>query len=438
MGIQQMKVSVSGAEEEYQEQAIEYFMNLPVWPDFNIHNQKTDGLIPSSRVNSWEEFDQVVKHYCENDLDGNYVFRGQKHYLWQLEPTLDRLVKGAVKADLADKHLSNFRLSTRGRLNDKAILDKDSELWALGQHHGLATPLLDWSLSPYVALFFAFEGEDDATWFEANGDCNNYSRTIFILNKAFIQDLGLGESEPDGTVLKIVEPSIDDHGRLVNQAGLFSLAPYGETLESSLYEHLANSGVDVDDVNEVSKYICRIHIPNKPDTRFSCLKKLRKMNIHHASLFPDLIGSSGYCNDLIRDAINSSMIKSESVQFDLSAEEIVKETHVSSPWAMHRLPNDVNGLLLQALIVDDSLKSKTNPSTLSKVVDELIDFINEKAGVDWYKKDSMLARLRNIVRRSLRRQQFPDDFIDLATEALISKSAAMSADVESMSSKGVE
>jgi hypothetical protein len=50
----------------------------------------------------------------------------------------------------------------------------------------------------------------------------------------------------------------------------------------------------------------------------------------------------------------------------------------------------------------------------------------------------MLARLRNIVRRSLRRQQFPDDFIDLATEALISKSAAMSADVESMSSKDVE
>ncbi|WP_201592595.1 FRG domain-containing protein [Psychrobacter fozii] len=433
-----MKASSPLEVEHYQEQAIEYFLNLPIWPEFDIHNKQIDGLIPSCRVNSWEEFDQVVKHYCENDLDGNYVFRGQKHYQWQLEPTLDRLVKGAVKADLAAKHLSNFRFSTRGRLNDKSILDKDSELWALGQHHGLATPLLDWSLSPYVALFFAFEGEDDATWFDDNGDCNNYSRTIFILNKVFIQDLGFDDLEPDGTSLKIVEPSIDDHGRLVNQAGLFSLAPYGETLESSLYTHLTDSGVDVDDVEKVSKYICRIHIPNKPDTRFSCLKKLRKMNIHHASLFPDLIGSSGYCNDLIRDVINSSMNKSESVQVEKTAEEIIKETHASSPWAMHKLPKDVTGLLLQALIVDGSLKAKTNPNNLSKVVDELIDFINEKAGVDWYKKDSMLARLRNIVRRSLRRQQFPDDFIDVATEALISKSAAMSADVESMASKGIK
>lgn len=433
-----MEVGLSGGVEEYHEQDIEYFMNLPVWPEFNIHNKKIDGLIPSCRINSWEDFDLVVKHYSENDLDSSCVFRGQKHYKWQLEPTLDRLVKGAVNAELAAKQLSNFRLSTRGRLEDKTILDKDSELWALGQHHGLATPLLDWSLSPYVALFFAFEGEDDATWFESNGDCNNYSRTIFILNKAFIQDLDIDESEPVGTTLRIIEPSIDDHGRLVNQAGLFSLAPYGETLESFLYKHLAESGVDVDDVNEVSKYICRIHIPNKPDTRFSCLKKLRKMNIHHASLFPDLIGSSGYCNDLIRDAINSSMKKSENTQFKNSEKNIVETLHVSSPWSKHKLPNDVKGLLIQILLVDESLKTKTNPNDLGKVVDELLDFINKKAGVDWYKKDSTLARLRNIVRRSLRKQQFPDDYIDVATEALISNSAAMSADVETMASKDAE
>ena len=64
----------------------------------------------------------------------------------------------------------------------------------------------------YVALFFAFEGADDPTWVDSNtGELNNYSRTIFILNKAFIQDLVDDEGAPQaGEQLQIVEPSIDD------------------------------------------------------------------------------------------------------------------------------------------------------------------------------------------------------------------------------------
>lgn len=412
-----------------------------MWPEFDIFDKTVDGLIPSARIESWEDYDRVVRFYCDNDHEGNYVFRGQKHYKWQLEPTLDRLVHGAVTEDIATKQLRNFKLSTRGRLQDKSVLNSDTELWALGQHHGLATPLLDWSLSPYVALFFAFEGADDPTWIDDDtGDINNYSRTVFILNKLFIQDLmddqGIAQA---GEQLQIVEPSIDDHGRLVNQAGLFSFAPYSEILESSLERHLAESGVDIDDVTEVAKYICRIHIPNEPDTRQACLKKLRKMNIHHASLFPDLIGASGYCNDLIRDAtlgLAKHTSRAELATSVITAESEEQFVEKSESDNKHRLDKaNVKDSLLDALIVDKSIGESIAPKDLMYVVDELLSFINEKAGVDWYKKESILARLRNVVRRALRKQQFPDDYINDSAENLIKTAANKSEEVDREASK---
>ncbi|WP_028765112.1 FRG domain-containing protein [Shewanella colwelliana] len=421
-----------------------YYLNLPMWPEFDIFDKTVDGLIPSARIELWEDYDRVVRFYCDNDHEGNYVFRGQKHYKWQLEPTLDRLVQGAVTEDIATKQLRNFKLSTRGRLQDKSVLNSDSELWALGQHHGLATPLLDWSLSPYVALFFAFEGADDPTWLDGDtGELNNYSRTVFILNKSFIQDLIDGEDVTQaGEQLQIVEPSIDDHGRLVNQAGLFSFAPYGEILESSLEKHLADSGVDIDDVTEVAKYICRIHIPNKPDTRQACLKKLRKMNIHHASLFPDLIGASGYCNDLIRDAIlgaSKHLLYSEPANSLISTESEEQSSEKSESNKKHRLDKaNVKGALLDALIIHDSIYKSVIPKDLMYVVDELLSFINEKAGVDWYKKESILARLRNVVRRALRKHKFPDDYLNDAAENLIKMAADKSEEVDREACKSDE
>lgn len=240
-------------------------------------------------LSNWAYFDDYIR---QEMLDyREFIWRGQCAAHWPLEPTLDRILRR--KQQLQNKrarveHLGKFKLSSRGRRGaHPPQLASDNDWWALGQHFGLATPLLDWTTSPFVAAYFAFYAEENdnadrrAVWGLAKYAAENRSAEI-----------AAGWKSPGRpSVVEFVEPLSDENARLVSQGGLFTRAPDGVTIEDWVH---ANFPAD--------KYYClsKITIPNAD--RAVALRSLNRMNINHLSLFPDLYGASKFVNlDLLID-----------------------------------------------------------------------------------------------------------------------------------------
>jgi hypothetical protein len=384
-----------------------YYLSLPVWPSFAVPNNRIDGLLPSCRVESWAHFVEVVRDRDHNRAKLEMVYRGQRGFSWPLSPTLARnFPNGVIRETDRDMLLENFRLAMRGRGPDLTSID-ESEVWAYGQHVGLATPLLDWSKSPFVSLYFAFsepdpEGED------------NPSRAVYCLDltrlKAELPELFL-------------EPRSNDNSRLVNQAGLFTLTPAGrESLESYIINALEkSSAVDFDgfvdlptDENSfefpddetakrLSSYLCKIHIPN--EKRDDCLAMLRKMNIHHGSLFPDPFGAAQYCNDWLQRSIRED---EEEALLKRQQDESAKRTAQEASKIASRTQSDVSPELdsgsvheriLQTLEVGlNDIQVELN---LEESAIKIIKNYRENESIDWVLKESSKARIRTELARQL-------------------------------------
>jgi FRG domain len=193
------------------------------------------------RAESWTHLHELL--FADSWHEGlarfrsDFVFRGEASRDAQLTTSLQRL--GGDFADVEPHLLRNFR-----KYAQRSDVPEDS-LWhwlALAKHHGLATRLLDWTYSPYVALHFATAypkeyGEDGAIWMV------DFVKTNRLLPKQLrhaVEEQGMNalsaellrEEAPsisafdrlgDDFVVFFEPPALDD--RIVNQYALFSLMP---------------------------------------------------------------------------------------------------------------------------------------------------------------------------------------------------------------------
>ena len=254
---------------------------------------------------SWNEFHNVTEKLL--DL-GDFIWRGQIND-WPLISKFDRMVKSNREAKLKI-HMKDFLRAIKGRRgNNPPELDKTGDIWSLGQHYGLVTPLLDWTESPFVAAYFAFKEKSFKILQNAmitvmlKGSEKKKqkesvlksapSRFIYGLSKDIVR-WGPSKSEGSGPYahfIKFVEPLSDENARLLNQKGLFTI-PMSGGIE---IEKTVKRCYSADKKKGRSRIIfVKIQIPEI--VREICLRNLNRMNINHATLFPDLIGAADYCN----------------------------------------------------------------------------------------------------------------------------------------------
>ena len=223
---------------------------------------------------TWDEFKQCV--LIQGD---GWVYRGQAENR-RLKTSFHRTGRSDVinYMDIEAVELERYMNIYTDHLYD---VNDDRSLGALlnlAQHHGYPTPLLDWTRSPFVAAFFAFENKRSVQTQERV--------IIFFFNEKEWSGMA-GRFAPIRTPAMIVR-TLDLQGygnsRVIPQQAL------------TMYSNVDDiEGLIQKNETFLGEYLKAVSLPAK--SREDVMKELALMGITWGSLFP---GLDGICKQLQR------------------------------------------------------------------------------------------------------------------------------------------
>lgn len=290
----------------------------------------------------WDELVKTYREECPDDKNRRriqWIFRGQKNNKWHLRTALERAI-----IDLADdggkpkrngdeeKKLDEFYKNIPGKLRNKFAIEcrllgefrrkshhytdhtpKEGNLleWlALMRHYGAPTRLLDFVYSFFVAFYFALE--------EAEGECAVWAFDSGWIEQKYEELIYGGKKKPKTIKSKRLKDEVKNaeqnkeenfsdtfwsnnfrnavnavrtanpyrlNKRLVAQQGVFL---YPTNINLSFQDNLKN--LVGNNTKKSQEHLRKFNIKASQSQRNDMLRRLHRMNINSATLFPDLGG----------------------------------------------------------------------------------------------------------------------------------------------------
>ena len=224
---------------------------------------------PALEVEALSQYIAFVKDHCSDD--SIILFRGQR----EDHPLLPKIARIKTKGPVTDcEKLMLDDLKKRSIPYLTIKIETDWDWLALAQHHGLATRLLDWTINPLAALWFAVEKPPV-----------KINRGVVWIYKPDSADIILSKDEKspfDGNRTEVFQP---DHitSRIVSQGGWFTVHKYQQPKGDRPRRFIA-----LDNLGRAKPRLTKLIIPSK---KFATLRlELDRCGINSGSLFPGLDG----------------------------------------------------------------------------------------------------------------------------------------------------
>lgn len=266
-------------------------------------------MIIEENLNSWEELQVKINDLLDSlgEKSEKVLFRGQSNSNWKINTTLERKLKSPISLSRYYRfaYTAKTRLETFVNTSwdiptppeyEKWLNDKDAltfydmpgyDYLAYLRHHGFPSPFIDWTASPYIASFFAFNSCTPSE--------NNSISIYCYLEHAEVGKL-CTSNQPN---IYVFGPYVKIHKRHVLQQSQYSICVELDKENNEVY---ANHELVFTINEEKQDKLWKFNVPSTE--RNQALKSLNKMNINSYSLF-------GTEDSLVESISTSEIIKNE-------------------------------------------------------------------------------------------------------------------------------